>query len=335
MDLLSDAVAAARSEQPWAARIAWHSPWGMRFPDSRGASFQLVLQGSCWVLTEGNEPLPLGVGDVLFLPHGEGYALADRPDAPVSEMTCAPALRRWEEGGGPDAPLGEYVCDGHGARPHPRFGSAVLGTVSEDPATCVTVGGCYRNDSTRPHPLLSELPPMVHLPAGVGQRPEVAAAIDLLGRELNETRHGRGAVIPSLLDVLLMYILRAVLEEHRPDRMCGWVSALRDPAVNAAIQAVHADPAHPWTVAGMGERAGLSRAAFSRRFTSMVGQSPLAYVTWWRLTRARELLERTDVPISAIAARVGYGSQFAFANAFKREFGIAPGRYRAGFADAS
>jgi AraC-like DNA-binding protein len=178
--------------------------------------------------------------------------------------------------------------------------------------------------------LLTELPSVVHLPARVGQRSELPLAVGLLGRELGSNRPGGDTLVPHLLDMLVVYILRTYLEEAASEEGpgCGFAGAMRDPAVHAAIQAVHLDPAHPWTVAELGERAGLSRAAFSRRFTALVGQSPLAYVTWWRLTTAARLLRENDAPISAIATRVGYSSQFAFANAFKREFGRSPGRYR-------
>ncbi|MFC7589846.1 helix-turn-helix transcriptional regulator [Nonomuraea antimicrobica] len=91
---------------------------------------------------------------------------------------------------------------------------------------------------------------------------------------------------------------------------------------------MHRDPSHPWSVADLGARVGLSRAAFARRFAALVGQPPLAYLTWWRLAGAGRLLRDTDAPLSEIAARVGYGSEFAFANAFKRQYGLAPGRYR-------
>lgn len=170
-----------------------------------------------------------------------------------------------------------------------------------------------------------------HLPAHVGRRSELPLAVGLLGRELGSDRPGGDTTVPNLLDMLLVYTLRTYLEEARSTgggAGRGFAGAMRDPAVYTAIQAVHHDPAYPWTVAGLGERAGLSRAAFARRFTALVGQSPLAYVTWWRLSTAARLLREADAPVSAIATRVGYGSQFALANAFKREFGRSPGRYR-------
>jgi AraC-like DNA-binding protein len=178
--------------------------------------------------------------------------------------------------------------------------------------------------------MLAELPRVIHLPARLGVRTELGAAVELLGAELGRPRPGGDAIVPSLLEMLLVYILRTYIEENRSEASRGWLGVMRDPAVYAAVQAVHHDPAHPWTVAELGERAGLSRAAFAKRFTTMVGLSPLAYVTWWRLTAAGRMLQENDDPISAVAARVGYSSQFAFANAFKREFGLSPGRYRSG-----
>lgn len=307
MDVLSDVISTMRTGRPRSARIEWYAPWGMRFPEAPGGKFLVVLQGACWALVEDREPLQLGAGDVLFLPRGAEHALVNDPKAPVEGLDRVKPLR--EQDGVAEAVVGE-------ARGEP---------------TCVTVGGSYFAGVARPHPLLAELPSVVHLPARVGERSELPLAVGLLGRELGSGRPGGDTVIPHLLDMLVVYILRTYLEQERASGAgsgCGFAGAMRDPGVHEAIQAVHRDPSHPWTVAELGERAGLSRAAFSRRFTTLVGQSPLAYVTWWRLTTSARLLNEEDAPVGSIATRVGYSSQFAFANAFKREFGVSPGRYR-------
>ncbi|HTW13190.1 MAG TPA: AraC family transcriptional regulator, partial [Solirubrobacteraceae bacterium] len=109
----------------------------------------------------------------------------------------------------------------------------------------------------------------------------------------------------------------------------GWARALRDPAISAAIRAIQEDPRSPWTVAGLAQRSNLSRAAFARRFTELTGQPPLTYLTWWRMTIAARLLQTTEEPLAVIADRVGYGTEYAFSKAFKRELGVAPSRYRA------
>ncbi len=332
MDVLSDVISTVRTGQPRSARIEWQAPYATRFPEVPGAKFMVVLQGSTWLLTEGAEPLQLGLGDVLFLPRGREHLLSSSPDVSDGGVDCSGVLRAAATGGDPVPTL---VCSRGWARPKemppvPAFGAATIGDGDGEPS-CVTVGGSYDASASTPHPLLAEFPSVVHLPAKVGRRSELPLAVGLLGRELGTNRPGGDTLVPHLLDMLVVYILRTYLEELREgDESAGrgFAGALRDPGVHAAIQAVHRDPAHPWSVAELGERAGLSRAAFSRRFTALVQQSPLAYVTWWRLTTAARLLREEDATISSVATRVGYSSQFAFANAFKREFGRSPGRYR-------
>ncbi|WP_431869405.1 AraC family transcriptional regulator [Nocardiopsis eucommiae] len=331
MDVLSDVISTVRTGQPRSARIEWHAPYATRFPEIPGAKFMVVLQGSTWLLTEGAEPLQLGLGDVLFLPRGREHLLSSSPAA-EGGVDCSRALRDAVTGA---EPVPTLVCSRGWARPKemppgPAFGATTVGDGDGEPS-CVTVGGSYDASASTPHPLLAELPSVVHVPAKVGRGSELPLAVGLLGRELGANRPGGDTLIPHLLDMLVVYILRTYVEElwqGHEGAGCGFAGALRDPGVHAAIQAVHRDPAHPWSVAELGERAGLSRAAFSRRFTSLVNQSPLAYVTWWRLTTAARLLREEDAPISSVATRVGYSSQFAFANAFKREFGWSPGRYR-------
>ncbi|ROO86019.1 AraC-like DNA-binding protein [Actinocorallia herbida] len=300
MDVLSDVITVMRTGAPSSARVERHAPWGERFRHGPGtAGFEIVLAGSCWLIPREGDPIALGPGDALLLPHGGEYGMADAPTAFA------------------DLPLvgeGESVPERPAATRSP---SAVL------------LCGSYELAADRGHPLLDDLPGIVRLPARPGHRSCLHAAVDLLGAELRDPGPGSDAVVPSLLDTLLVYILRTWLAEQPVCReTSGWAAALADPAVGAALNAVHADPAHPWTVAEMATRAGLSRAAFARRFTALAGRPPLAYLTWWRLTTAARLLRESDAPLAAIAAHVGYTSEYAFANAFKRTFTTAPGRYR-------
>ncbi|MEU6431908.1 AraC family transcriptional regulator [Microbispora sp. NPDC046973] len=303
MDVLSDVIAIMRTGRPRSARVSWRAPWGQRFPAEPGsATFQVVLRGSCWFLPPEGEPFALCMGDVVFLPRGGGYGVADSPATPLAEPVCDP----YRDAG--------------------MISSAALGGAG---AETVTLCCGYRLDPARTHPSLWSLPDVIHLPARLGLHPELRAAVDLLAREIETPRLGADTVVSSLLDVLQLYILRAWFEgEGAHCTQSGWAAALADPAVSAALDAIHRDPAHPWTVQSLGERAGLSRAAFSRRFTDLTGKPPLAYLTWWRLSTAARLLQETDASVAEVARRVGYGSEFAFGNAFKREHGISPGRYR-------
>ncbi|MFC4503656.1 MULTISPECIES: AraC family transcriptional regulator [Streptomyces] len=296
MDVLSDAVATIRAGRPHSARAERSRPFAVRHDAFGGAGFHVVLEGSCCVIPPDGGPIVLGVGDVVFLPHGAAHAVADSPATPLART--------------PVLALPEVQPSRNGAAP------------------IVMLCGAYLLDRSRPHPLLAELPDIIHLPSRVGRYQALRTAIDLLGAELEQPRPGSDGAVPSLLDLLLLYILRAWFDERADHGGTGWAAALRDPAVAAALRAIHGDPGRPWTVEGLGAQGGLSRAAFARRFTALVGQPPLTYLAWWRMTIAAKLLRDSDAPLGTIAREVGYGSQYAFAHAFKRECGLAPGAFR-------
>ncbi|MEV7984939.1 AraC family transcriptional regulator [Micromonospora sp. NPDC085948] len=307
--MLSDVIAVMRTGQPRSARVEWQAPWAQRFaPVPGSAGFQMILQGPCWLIPPDTDPVSLATGDVVFLPHGRGHALADSPSTPL----VAPA------------------CDPNDGRFLQRYATATVGEpVGTGGPTAVTLCGAYQLDRARTHPLLDDLPGLIHLPAHLGRQPELRATVALLAAELQRPRLGTDAIVPALLDTLLLYILRAWFDEQATSGVAtGWAAALNDPAITAALRSMHRDPAWPWTVATLASEAGLSRAPFARRFTTLIGEPPLSYLTWWRMTIAARLLRESDAPLSAVAHQVGYRSEFAFASAFKRRYGVAPGRYR-------
>lgn len=302
VDVLGQAIAVMRSGAPRSFEVECRAPWGRRYPAVPGAGFHVILQGSAWLIPRSGEPRALGLGDVVLLPHGTPHGMADRPDAPLREMDPAPGeplvsyrATLGPDGPGPDAPPTAMLC------------------------------GSYPLDRSRPHPLVADLPEVVHVPARLGRHQALRGAVDLLAAELQAVRPGSAVAVAALLDLILVQILRAWFAEQ-PDE--GWGAALADPAVSAALRLIHARPERPWTVAGLAAEVGLSRAAFARRFRELVGWAPLNYLTWWRMMIAARLLRDSRAPLGSVARSVGYTSEFAFANAFKREHGIAPGRYR-------
>ncbi|MEV0203262.1 AraC family transcriptional regulator [Nonomuraea sp. NPDC050691] len=303
MDILAEALESMRTGRPTSVRTDGHAPWGLRLPPAAGAGFHVVLHGSCWLVPVDAphlEPIPLSVGDVLFLRSGSRHVLADHPSTPGE----VPGPERYTKA--------------------PPIGSVVLG--DSGPRTTLLCGN-YHLDMARPHPVVRQLPEVVHLRARHGRHAELNAAVQLLGAELENPRIGSEGIVPALIDSLLLYILRAWLEDQ-PAEAEGWSAALRDPAVAPALAAIHDTPSAPWTVESLAVRSGLSRAAFARRFTTLVGEPPMAYLTRWRMTLAAKLLRDSDVPLLTVAARTGYSTEFALARAFKREYGIAPGGYR-------
>jgi AraC-like DNA-binding protein len=240
-------------------------------------------------------------GDVTLLPNSGPYAAADHPDTPT-------------------VPITDLRTDHEHAR------TASVGGAG---AATEIICGVYDFAAGLPHPFLSALPSFVHLPAASATPgAPVNAAARLLAAEVEAAGPGAPGVTIRLLDVLLVYILRAWQERHG-NTTAGWFGALRDPQIGRAIALMHEAPDQRWTVARLAGAVGLSRAAFARRFAALAGEPPLTYLTRWRMITAAILLRDGTDPLSVVANRVGYDSEFAFARTFRRAFGEPPGRYRA------
>ncbi|MEU6034156.1 cupin domain-containing protein [Actinomadura sp. NPDC047616] len=196
MDVLGDVLAAMRAGKPYAGRTRCWEPWGVRFPADDSACCHVVLQGGCCLISAQGAPVTLGVGDVLFTAPGHGHTLADRPGSPLIDF------RPSRDG----ALITELNIPGEGAA------TEIL---------CV----CYSFERLRPHPLLSDLPPVIHLPARVGHHPALRATIDLMGDELQRPRVGTEAILAPLIDMLLLYVLRAWIDEQSGHAGAGWAAA--------------------------------------------------------------------------------------------------------------
>lgn len=290
---------AARSQSVF-ARSTLQAPWGLELEDtSVPLSVHAVLAGELWAEVDGLAPQRFLQGDLPMVRSDAPYRFVHAPGAPVRS-------------------LAEVVATGDGSRVH------VVGDAG--PAT-VLLCGASMFEGFVCDGLLAALPPLVPLPAAAASRGPLRTAVTLLADELGHEAPGQQTVLDRLLDLVLVYALRSWFsrpESHAP----GWYRALDDPAIGPAVRAIHAEPAYGWTLAELASRAGLSRAAFARRLTGMTGTSPLADVTDWRMTLAREALLRPGVTLAQVAHEVGYAGEFAFAAAFKREVGEAPGRWR-------
>jgi AraC-like DNA-binding protein len=192
------------------------------------------------------------------------------------------------------------------------------------PADFEFLCGAYRLDRGRIHPFLRAMPDVIVVTPDYDGHPELRSLAALLEDDVAEARPGNWVTRSALVDLLLVHVLRQWQEET------GTVDgpAVTDPAIVAALRVIHGHPRHRWTVQRLAEVAGMSRTAFGHRFTAQVGTPPMTYLTRWRLAQGARLLLQTKDPLATIARQVGYSTEFAFAGAFRREYGVAPGRFR-------
>ena len=281
--------------------------WGVRFPRGAKLAIHGILGGEAFAWTDRpDDAHRVLAGDLVLVRGPSSQHMGHAPGAAVVAFDSRP----------PTGPPGGAA--------HLDFGSG-----SGHPTTFFC--GAYTFEGDLCAGLLAGLPDMtvVRARAGTGLR----ATLDVFAGELLQQAPGQQALLDSLLDVILVQALREQLTADH-DSAPGWFRAMSDPAVGAALRAIHTDPQRPWTVAGLAAEAALSRAGFARRFTQLLGIAPLAYVLDWRMALAREQLRSGDAGLAAVARSLGYASEFSFAAAFKRHHGVAPGRWRATAASA-
>jgi AraC-like DNA-binding protein len=301
-DIVADVVATTRRGSLMYSRNHFRAPWGAAFPAADVAMFHVITTGACWLTVDCAEPAQLTRGDVVLFPSGAAHALVDtpqRPTRPIPEI----AGRAFGDG----APMCDIVIDGDG------------------PATVWICGG-YRLAAGVRHPLTSVLPDVVVITAAQARGTGLGAAVDLIAAEVDGTDPGAPAVMASLVDLLFVYLLRTWFAEHHDGT--GWGRALFDPTVGTALSLIHAYPGRAWTLDTLARATATGRATLTRRFAALTGQSPVAYLTAWRMSLAARGLRDGDSTVRQIAQEAGYDSEFAFARAFKRATGTAPGQYR-------
>jgi AraC-like DNA-binding protein len=307
MDTLTGLLDGPRARGAFLLRSILDPPWCLRIQDEAPLSLVTLIRGEAWIRPDDGRSTRLRPGDVAILRGPDPYTIADDPGTPV-QIVIHPGQRCTSLDGTDQSELMDL-----GVR---TWGDRLDGGT-------VMLSGTYQMPSEISHRLLDALPALLIRPAAAGDR----ALIDLLSREMTSAGSAQELVLDRILDLLLVSVLRAWLAS--PDAgVPGWHHAQSDPIVGPALRMLHDDPAHGWTVAELATRAGASRASLARRFTDLVGEPPMSYLTGWRLTLAADMLRTADATIGTVARRVGYGSSFALSAAFKRERGMSPQEYR-------
>jgi AraC-like DNA-binding protein len=317
MDELAGFLDGPRARGAFLLRSLLEPPWSLRIRDEAPLTVVAMVRGRSWTMFDDAEPVALGPGDVAIVRGPDHYTVADDPATPP-QIVIHP---------------GQHCTTPDGVSLAEAMDLGVRTWGNSPTGSHAVVTGTYTTDGEVSRRVLDALP-----------RLTVLAAVDwdcpvtpLLAAETTRDAPGQSAVLDRLLDLLLVDALRtAFARADRDDRngdgtgvrVPAWFRAQGDPLAGPALRLLHDDPAAPWTVASLAAAVGASRAALARRFSEVVGEPPMAYLTGWRLALAADLLREPGASVTAVAREVGYGSPFTFSTAFKRAYGVSPRDYR-------
>jgi AraC-like DNA-binding protein len=263
--------------------------------------FHYVVEGTFDIRVEEDAPCRVKAGEVLLLPRNDVHIMSsDRTLAPIGageiiQTGDALGVARIRHGGG-------------GARTK---------------LVCGFLGG---NDQLTP--LLSSLPAVMKIDvAGLPGGDWIGRTFTYAAQTLAEGDPGAATVLTKVSELLFVEAIRRYLADLPPEQT-GWLAALRDPPVGRALSLLHAQVAYDWTAEALAREVNMSRSAFAERFTSLMGQPPMRYLTAWRMQLARRSLLETRQTVAQIAYAVGYDSEAAFTRAFRRECGAPPSAWR-------
>lgn len=298
MDVFTDVLNALELKGWISSRRELVPPWRYDFVASQDMVFHLLNFGGGYLSLEG-DPMPLRIEDgaVLLLPFGHAHSICDELSSPLTQVLHVDYSAQSEYQGFASASDASNLC------------------------------GAFHLEHPGAFPLLYSLPHVIHIPAEQGRTvPGFAEIVRLIAQEAITPRLGTQVMLRRLTELLFIHVIRIWLEQQA-GAATGWLAALRDPSISTALGLIHQAPERGWKVEELAEAVALSRAVFSARFTRLVGEPPITYLTRWRMHRATRLL-KNNVAVEEIAGLLGYESEVAFRKAFKREVGMPPARYQ-------
>lgn len=315
MDVLSDVLRVIRLSGGVQFRTEYSAPWSIETPppsqvavllqatSQRVVAFHIVAEGTCWVEIDGwADPKLLSRGDIIVFPYGNSHILSDQPGklpTPVSDIL-------------PPQPWSDLLLLKHGGH----------GALTQ------LVCGFLFCDELLFNPFLRTLPLLIHIPAfSEPTSPLLETGARYLIQETLSHRPGSNCLLARLTELMFVEILRNQMQQMSEQQL-GWLAGLNDAIVGQVLNLLHARPTHNWTVTELATEVGVSRSTLATRFTQLLGQPPMQYLTQWRLQLAANLLKSTDANMAKIAAQVGYDSEAAFNRAFKRHLGVPPATWR-------
>ncbi|HEV8409301.1 MAG TPA: AraC family transcriptional regulator [Gemmatimonadaceae bacterium] len=310
MDALSDLLRVVRLDGAFFFAVEAADPWSVETVAARDLqprilphaehliSYHIITEGRCYGNLLDGDAVELVPGDVLVFPHGDAHLISSVRGKKVNPNSHTTQLVRFPN-------------------------SARVGPTG--PTTTSIICGFLGCDRGPFNPLLASLPRMMHL-RGMSKG-WIGGFTQQLINESREQRSGSESVLTRLAEVMFIEVLRRYVDELPPGQT-GWLAGLQDEVVGRVLMLLHSRPAHHWTLPDLAHEVASSRSALAERFSSIIGQPPMQYLTQWRMQVAANLLAQSSTKVSAIGAQVGYESEAAFSRAFKKATGLAPGAWR-------
>src|ERR1700681_3911909 len=282
------------------------TPSGKKNSPTDLAHFAMLSRGNCWLSVEGiPDPIPLTGGDCFLLAPASTYALRDNPRTRARSFCEAAPKNR-----------SNVIHYGGGGVP------------------TTLISGWFSFGQMSVKPLKRLLPELILVKADQAQSLALHATLQLLASEMAEPAPGSEVMVNRLADILFIQCVRAHIASSSETCKSEWLRAIFDPKIGTALKAMHERIENPWTVETLAVAAGMSRSAFALRFRELLGETPLEYLTNWRMYKATGLLREGDRKLFEVAKAVGYDSDAAFSKAFKRVLGVAPREFRRSAAEA-
>jgi AraC-like DNA-binding protein len=303
MDVLAEVIHLLRTQGRLYGRLEFTAPWGFTFPGDKGICL-MVTRGACCLGVDHQALVPLVGGDFVFLPAPHRYSLRSNPEVVVRSVLDVSSPAAFQQT--------RVITAGGGGMP-----------------TSV-IAGCFTFATPESEWLVKDLPPILQVSASAAHAPPwFQSTLQFIATELGQDLPGAAVIVDRLAEVLFVQALRTHIHAPYPEGNPSWLRGLADPHIAAALRLIHAEPGRTWTVPALAREVSMSRSAFAARFRALVGDTPLAHLTQWRMVRAASMLrEQRAATLAAIASAVGYASESAFGKVFRRVLGVSPGQYR-------
>ncbi len=309
MDALADVLKTIRLHSSTYFCSDFSPPWGMAVERGDDGLFHVVVDGECWLKVLGtDDSIHLKAGDIVAFPSGGAHSISDVKDGPTQ----------------PSAALVDKIMSGQNPFDAALQTAAALDNNSQ---ACTLLCGAFCYDTTVKHPFIRDLPCFIHIKAAEHNDLNwLNALTTTLAIEAKSPSPGSSVIVDRLSEVLFVQLMRSFIE-NRPGAH-DYLAALNDPQIGKSLNVIHDEKSAYWSVERLGEHVGMSRTAFTEKFSNLVGLSPKTYLTNWRMQKAKEQLQGSDLSMIAVAEQAGYSSEAAFSKAFKQFFEMTPGKVR-------